>query len=546
MKKLTLPTTKKRNAVTLALLLALAAVLLAVNLLLPFLAHRANFYPDLTREGLYTMSDALVDELSYLEEDVEIIFCTDPDYLFSSKETRLPYVTCKKLAAENEHITVKHIDVANDPAAAKAYKTTEGSKVKWNDIIVSVAGRYKVLSPASFFGSADDEYVSYNGEYRIATSILSLTAYKNGPCAYFAYGHGERYYIEGDEGSDASLSAFYHILLDLGMRVSKLNLDEVERIPEDCALLIMCGTTEDYPMDLASYDRFSALEKVDEYLLDRNALMVFRDALSEPLPSLDEYLAEWGFSFDGTLVTSKENSLTGANVEANAADRLIATYPDEDSAALGYSMMSSVIDMTTPPKTVIANAGSMRASWNDSPIVTAYNTTRYVSAAFYAPADAEAKDKNGLSVSAPAGNAHWLAAVSTEAHLLNDGERRYSYVFGAASTEMIENRYLADAAYGNGDVMLSIVRHIARADVYASSALGGFDPNSDNYGGKMFAETHLTVGEENLVHHSIKEYTTYAGVGIGTYIFIPVFTIALPVLATGVCAFVVLRRRKHQ
>ena len=93
MKKLTLPTSKKRNAVTLALVLALALVLLAVNILLPYLAHRGNFYPDLTPEGLYTMSDELALELSYLEEDVKIIFCTDPDYLFVSKETRLPYVT---------------------------------------------------------------------------------------------------------------------------------------------------------------------------------------------------------------------------------------------------------------------------------------------------------------------------------------------------------------------------------------------------------------------------------------------------------------------
>ena len=545
MKKLALPTTKKRNAVTLALVLALAVLLLAVNLLFPYLMHRSSSYTDLTPEGLYTMSDALAEELSYLEEDVEIIFCTDPDYLFATKETRLPYVTCKKLAAKNEHISIRYIDVANDPSAADAYKTTAGSKITWKDIIVSAGARYKVLSPASFFGSEDDEYVSYNGEYRIATSILSLTAYKNGPCAYFAYGHGERYYIEGDEGSDSELSSFYHMLLDLGMRVGKLELDKVERIPEDCALLIMCGTTEDYPMDISSYDSYSSLEKLDEYLLERNALMVFRDALAEPLPSFEEYLTEWGFAFDGTLVTSKENSLASADVGAREGDRLIATYPDEESAALGYSMFSSVIDMATAPKTVIANAGSMRTTWRESMHTVANDTTRYVSAAFYAPADGEAKDKNGLTVSAPKSGLHWLAAVSTEAHLVG-GEREYSYVFGAASTEMIENRYLADSAYGNGDVMFSILRHISRSDVYASSALGGFDLNSDNYGGKMFDETHLTVGEENLVYHSLSEYTTYAGIGGGTYVFVLIFTVALPVLATGVCAFAVLRRRKHR
>ncbi len=545
MKKLTLPTSKKRNAVTLVLVLALALVLLAVNILLPYLMHRGNLYPDLTTEGLYTMSDELVEELSYLEEDVKIIFCTDPDYLFSSKETRLPYVTCKKLAAKNEHISIEYLDVANDPSAADDYKTTEGSKVTWKDIIVSTGGRYKILSPAAFFGSEDDEYVSYNGEYRIATAILSLTAYKNGPCAYFTYGHGERYYIEGDEGSDASLSAFYGLLLDLGMRVGKLNLDEIDEIPDDCSLLLMCGPSSDYPMDVSSYDNVSALEKIDKYLLKRNALMVFRDALATPLPSLEEYLEEWGIAFGGTLVTSKENSLSDASVGVLSGDRLIAVYPDEESAPLGYSMFSSVIEMATPPKTVIANAGSLYTPWKNSSLTVADNTSRYVCAAFYAPADAEAKDKDGLSVPAPAGGAHWLAAISTESRLLG-GEYSYSYVFAAASTEMITNRYLADAAYGNGDVLFSALRHISRTDVFASSALGGFDLNSDNYGGKMFDETHLTAGKENLVYHSLSSYTTYAGIGGGTYAFVLITVVLLPVAATGACAFAVLQKRRHK
>ncbi len=545
MKKLTLPTSKKRNAVTLALVLALALVLLAVNILLPYLMHRGNLYPDLTTEGLYTMSDALVEELAYLDEDVKIIFCTDPDYLFATEETRLPYVTCKKLAAKNEHISIEYIDVANDPSAANDYKTTEGSKITWKDIIVTAGGRYKILSPSSFFGPEDGEYVSYNGEYRIATAILSLIAYKNGPSAYFTYGHGERYYVEGDEGSDSSLSAFYGLLLDLGMRVGKLNLDEISEIPEDCALLIMCGPTEDYTMDVSSYDTVGAPEKIDKYLLDRNALMVFRDALADPLPSLEEYLEEWGIAFGDTLVTSKENSLTDASVGISAGDRLIAVYPDEESAPLGYEMFSSVIEMATPPKTVITNAGSVYTPWKNNTLTIAENTSRLVGAAFYAPADAEAKDKNGLSVSAPDGSAHWLAAVSTESRLLG-GEHFYSYVFAAASTEMITNRYLADAAYGNGDVMFAALRYISRTDVFASSALGGFDLNSDNYGGKMFDETHLTAGEENLVYHSLSSFSTYAGIGGGTYAFVLITVVLLPVAATGACAFVVLRRRRHK
>lgn len=544
MNKLKLPTGKWRNPLTLALLILLAAVLLAVSLLFPFLMHRYNWYPDLTPEGLYTMSDALVEELSGVDEDVEIIFCAEEDYLFGNDEMRLPYVTCKKLAAAHDRISLRHVNLVSDPNAVDDFKTTEGSKITWQTIIVRAGNRYKILSPASFYGSEEGEYVTYNGEYRIATAILSLTAYKNGACAYFAVGHGERYYIEGDEGSDPSLSAFYTMLGDLGMKVSKLELDKIDAVPEDCALLIMCDPNEDYAFFSDTFDKTGALERLDKYLSERNALMVFRDADAVSLPVLDEYLDEWGFSFDYTKVTSKENSLGTDAGELDSADRLIVTYPDEDSAAIGYSMISSLVDMATPPKTVMPASTSMRQSWTDYLLSVAEDTTRCVSAVFYAPSDAEARKGDGFLVP-PKGGAHWLAAVTTEARLIG-GEHQYSYVFAAGSTEMIENRYLADPAYGNGDVMFSIVRHISRADVYASSSLGGFDINSDNYGGKMFDETHLTEGKENLVYHSLSDYTTYAGIGTGSYVLAVVWTLVLPLTAVGVTAFVVLRRRKHQ
>lgn len=543
MNKLKLPTGRWRNPLTLALVLLLAAIILFVSLLLPYLMHKNNWYPDLTREGLYTMSDELVAELSYLDDDVEIIFCADEDYLFGNDEMRLPYVTCKKLAEANDHITVRHVNLVKDPHAMDAYKTTEGSKIVWNSIVVTSGNRYKVLAPASFYGSEDGEYVTYNGEYRIATAILSISAYKSGDSAYFAIGHGERFYIPGKEGSDENLSAFYELLIDLGLKVGTLELDTLDAVPEDCTLLIMCDPKTDYTLSCNSFEGGGALEVLDAYLSSRNALAVFRNADTPSLPNLDEYLGEWGFGFDYTHVTSKDGSLGGAEGTL-ADDRLIAVYPDEDTSALGYTMFSDVIGMATPPKTVLANAGSMRQTFRDYLVTVASNTTRCVSAVFYAPADAEAKDSEGYPIPSKA-PLHWLAAVSAEARLVA-GEHEYSYVFAAASTEMIENRYLADSAYGNGDVMFSIMRHISRTDVYASSSLGGFDINSENYGGKMFAETHLTMGSPNLVYHTMHDYTYYAAMSGGTYVLVAFCTLILPVGAASASAFVVLRRRKHR
>ena len=149
MKLLKLPTGKARNAVTLGLILVLAAVLLTASLLLPIAMHRWNMYVDMTPEGLYTLTDAIKRELSDIDEDVEIIFCTDEDYLFANDETRYPFITCKQLAAENDRISLRHINVLTDPDSADPYRATEATEIAWNNIIVSAGGRYKIITAAA-------------------------------------------------------------------------------------------------------------------------------------------------------------------------------------------------------------------------------------------------------------------------------------------------------------------------------------------------------------------------------------------------------------
>ena len=545
MKLIKLPTGKARNAVTLILVLLLAAVLLAANLLLPIAMHRWNMYVDMTPEGLYTLTETLKNELSGIEEDVEIIFCTDEDYLFSNDETRYPLITCKKLAAANDRISVRFINVVTDPDAAEPYRTTKSSEILWSDIIVRAGNRYKILSAPAFYSSEDGVVVAYNGEYRIATAVLSLTAYKDGPRAYFTVGHGERYYVEGDAGSDPSLSSFHTILTDAGLTVGKLSLDEIDAVPDDCALLIMCGPTEDYvSADILDFYAPSALDKLDRYLAKDRALMVFRDAKAPAMPALNEYLTEWGFTIDTAGMQSPEGSLGNVGTEENSGDRIIAVYPTADNAAIGHAMFSALADMASPPKTVIANAASVRMVWRDNLVTVSENVTRCVSAVFFAPADAKTFDADGYLERDNKDGSLWLAAISSEAQLVG-AEEKFSYVFGAGSTAMISNEYLSDTAFGNADTMFAIVRSISRCDVYGSSALGGFDMNSpETYGGKMYEEMHLTKGEENEVHFSIVESHTYKGLSNLSFTGALIVCFFLPCLtAAGVGVYVLVRRR---
>ena len=244
----------------------LLVCLFAIQPLLSYVLQEASVWPDLTEEGLYTASGALLATLSGLKQDVTIIFCAAPDYLLGNVETRAPYITCKKLARENPHIKIEIRDLISDPSAADEFKSSNGGNVSWNDVIFTTGAEFRRVSAAGFWGEEEEKLVSFNGEYRIATEILSLTALDGGSYVYFAVGHGERYYVEGDAGSDPSLSAF-HELLTVSVNNRRCQAEELQKSGD-----ILCVSDNnadtaglygtDYNNDSQCYNHNDSLHKI--------------------------------------------------------------------------------------------------------------------------------------------------------------------------------------------------------------------------------------------------------------------------------------------
>ena len=553
MNKLRLPKGRKRNTVTLLLVLSLAAVLLALNLLFPFALRRGGVYPDLTPEGLYTLTDAMKREIGALDTDVEILFLSAEDKLLEHSLLRYVYIMSKKLTKENEHVTVRTVDLATDPTAADDFKTAKGSALRSTDVIIHSGGRYKILGAEAFFTLDDngEKYASYNGEYRMATAILSVTTFAEGPYAYFAVGHGERYYVEGDAGSDPSLSAFAGLLADAGLRVGKLSLDEVDEVPDDCVLLIFCGTKTDYTAgDIYDYESASALKKLDKYLYERNSVMLFRDALDAPLPNLEDYLAEWGIAFTPTHLTSPEDSLVDSVTGEKNGDRLVAAYPDRDYDAPGYALIKDVAALATPPKTVFANAMALKNTFGENTSVhITQNVSRAICPVFFASDAAKAHNAAGEIAFKPQGDAHILALIAVETAVKPDENEYYSYVFAAGSTAMISNDYLADSAFGNADVMASVLRTLSRTDVYASSDIGSSDMNSPVYGGKWFEDKQLATTSQtgtNTVWYNQDEYAEFSLLTGKRAVGVTISVFLVPLLVIPFLGVAVLRRRKNR
>ena len=531
-----------------ALTVLLLVCLLAIQPLFSYLLQEGSVWPDLTEEGLYTASNALVATLAGIKQDITIIFCAAPDYLLGNTETRAPYITCKKLARANPHIKIEIRDVVRDPSAADEFKSSGSGNVAWNDVIFTTGAEFRRVSASGFWGTEEDTLVSYNGEYRIATEILSLTAIDGGSYVYFAVGHGERYYVEGLEGSDPTLSSFYELLRELGLRVATVNLDEVDEIPDNCALLIFCGTTEDYDdFNDRDYAHISSMEKLDRYLAKDRSVMVLRDAFNTPLPAFDSYLEEWGLAFNSDKVLAPNSSLATSDGSGNG-NHLIATYaPKEEDSLLGYGMIAGLSDMNIPPKTVLANCASINMTRVNTETMLGQNNVRAVSGVFFAGADAYAVDENGFKTSKEDSSLYWLAAAATEWYLPsgNTDTYYYSYVFAAGTTALIENTYLSDSALGNRDAMRSVLRTISRIDVFASSELGGFDLNSDNYGGKMLLSTTLSDVEYTF-HYTLGRMRSYPGLQPAARVVWTVFIALLPLVVIPVTGYAVCRRRKNK
>jgi hypothetical protein len=172
------------------------------------------------------------------------------------------------LQKEFDNVHVETVNVALDPTAVSMYKTTSRDSITAADVIFSYGAKYKIADATAFWTTNN---FSYNGEYRVASILASLTAI-NKPVAYFVTDHGETYYDPQNPESEMSKSLGYlaDLLTERGLAIDTLALGEVDKIPDNCALLIINDPRTDFLYDETRLNEFgyvSDIEKIDRYLM---------------------------------------------------------------------------------------------------------------------------------------------------------------------------------------------------------------------------------------------------------------------------------------
>ena len=514
----------KRTKLFTVITIASIVVILVLNLLLSYFGQQKTVFFDMTPEGLYTLSDAMVDECDEMfgkitsygtDKKVKITFCTDPDYLVATSTSRLIYFMALKM--QNKYpdaIEVETVNVRMNPTAVAKYKTTSLSAITSKNIIISYGDRYRVSTVDSFWASGNNTGSYYNGEYRVATLIRSVTAISQ-PKAYFVTDHGETYYDPDNKESEMSksMAAFADLLTDRGLEIKTLKLSEVDRVPADCALLIINNPKTDFTYDKDKLDEFfyvSDTEKIDRYLVTKQgAVMVAKD-YRITLPVFENFLYEWGFKFSDSVVVDRESSLEDEN---NTATNIIAKY-DTNVDSYGYALYGEYADLSSAPLTVFSDTGSVECSFVESFTVTEPGTG-YASKQ-YAPylttsATAQRYMRDEVTgeittvLDGDVGQYH-LAAVTVRSEIDPiANEKTYSYLFCVNSPGFLSNDVLAEASYANYDILSAAITNISRVDEHASMDLGALSGNSASGGGKLITSTAMSTDDTTLYSNKYKD-----------------------------------------
>lgn len=546
----------RRTKIFTVITVAAILLLLLLNLGVTYFSVFGTAFLDMTPERLYTLSDKMKEECAFLDDlkdengdpaEVGMIFCADPDTLIASTETRVTYYMALALRQKYRNFKVSTVNVKLDPTAVSAYRTTSLTEISPTSVILTYKNKYRVVGAGSFWMTMNDSYYSYNGEYRLASLLLSLTAYEQ-PIAYFVTGHGERVYDPDQPTSpmSASCGSLVDLLADQGLTPRLLDLSAVDRVPEDCALLIINDPREDFTADPERLDEFgyiSDTEKIERYLIaGAGTVMVDKDYRLS-LPNLEDLLSEWGVRFLDARVADEEQSLAD---EENSGTALIASYNTEEDS-YGYSVYTGYATLASSPRCLIRDTGAVECSYDGSEGKNEPGT--FNTSVLYSPflmsgpnASLYAENPETGEYSVLTGDQQHdvrdLCAVSARMAMNSEnGNYHYSYLFAGASGQLFSNESLSDGSFANYEIFSALVNNLVRSDRYADDDLGGSSYNSASRGGKVLADTKIYDASGITVTSHYKPLTD----GGKTVVVLVLTLIPLAILSAGVV--IAIRRR---
>lgn len=287
----------KYSTLSLALCAVVIVLVILLNSIVSVLSNRFNWYVDMTKRQMFSLSDDAKAILADINDDVEleIIFPFDEDiietdYAVSSSSGSIAYIyrTAKEIEKECDNVTVSYHDVIKDYAFYRdiglhSYaKDTNILILRKNADGKYVEGDFRSYPINYFFVSksaTDNTLYAYNGELVFLSALIAISR-DTVPTVYFTIGHNEKFLTgELEELNYGNLASAFgsglidseaymllSIFCDSGFTIKPLDI-RTQPIPEDARMLVINQPTSDFTDD--------ELYKLTTYLLNGGAAFCF-------------------------------------------------------------------------------------------------------------------------------------------------------------------------------------------------------------------------------------------------------------------------------
>lgn len=494
---------------SIAIVALVIAIVIAINATVTLLTQKFMWYGDMTPELKFTISEACFtllgeetdnDKSSAVEMikkfrkenaefnknnptaekrnenlKVNILFPMEEDKVKSTDV--YVYTNANELYAKfSDYITLEYVDALSNPKRFEKYLSSNNDVIDLNSVIIEFGTEFRIRNFKNFYAYNNGEPYAYDAEKAFASSILAVTRAES-PLACYTINHGEEKSFPTTTGyqNKETVIPFLNTLENAGFKIQALDLGK-EEIPEECRLLITFGPQIDFIS--GGFENDGELEKLDDFLEDRNAFMVFLNPDIGRLPNLESFLEEWGLAVrrsdnDPLIVKDSANSVLG-NPET-----VISDYSANDLMDVWSEELNRSANVIFENALVLDYAEDYDVTWQtlhkDSskrfPLAYSNNYStlgRYVFSMFNTKNTAEAYAGGANVAKSTDNNPFMLMAVSTQTATEMDGVTSLedsAYVMLCGSTEFASAKYLESKAYGNEDLLLTAFQMCSREPV---------------------------------------------------------------------------------
>ncbi len=505
-----------------ALTATVVALVIIFNIIFGVLANRFRWYPDMTEEDVYGVSDASVEAIQAISSRFEIIFCAAADQVASNSLGNYVQECAKNYENKLDNVSLRYLNVAN-PADFENFTTDAGQTMPTTDSVIVAAypadapedakpSSFRKLSFEAFFTVDSDTNVIYafSGEYKFTVTMLGLTGDK--PTVYFSDGHGE------DNGEE---TAVYQLFEDAGYTVKVIDLAR-EALVDEGAVLVIADPKKDFGAWMDDRDNQDGtttpgdeVTRVANFINDyRGNLIVFADPVKYDLPNLAELIALRGVSFADTSVYLTDSSNA---IDANG-QYILAQYPTSEGN-LSHELLPENISIKTIVPQVcpvyVSGVSAFPITDTDDYQWTVSGQAHTISPMLLSSGNAKLGNDAGSQCLMSLTATVFFEKGESDTFIGSEYDA-FTLVCGAPA--FLDNVYLQSNAFANRDILYSLLLGI--------SSHNGSLKNMPDILNKNLTDETLTI--------TTRQADIWTAVCVGV----------LP-LAASICGIVVYVRRKH-